>query len=421
MYQGRKRVIYQEAADSLCHERVNRSDAEVKVFVKVEKTNFTSKADPAPRAIQPRTPRFNVEVGKYVKPLEKRLCHAIAEIYGGPTVMKGFTAVGVGMRIREMWDQFKRPVAIGLDASRFDQHVSVDALKWEHLVYLSAFTRTHRPELGRLLSWQLKNIARGYCYNGKVKYTVDGKRMSGDMNTGLGNCLLMCAMVWAYASSLGIRCRLANNGDDCTVIIESADLPRFMAGLERWFEEMGFTMKVEKPVTIFEQIEFCQAHPVFDGEQWVMVRSPVAFAKDAVSTIPLTTAGVAKQWMDAVGDCGLAMAGGFPICHSFYTMYKRSAAALSFKRRQRYGTKGRRVRENQELTETGMAMLARGMKRANRTITQAARFSYYLAFGITPDQQTAIEEELDKITVEYDGGACHDGRLRHLFNFPGFY
>lgn len=145
---------------------------------------------------------------------------------------------------------------MGLDASRFDQHVSQDALKVEHKVWNRMTPGTCRPHLRRLLSMQLQNHGIAYLEGLKVKYTTDGCRMSGDMNTSSGNCMLMCLMLGSYLDTLKIKYRFANNGDDCVVIIDKRNLSK-ISNLQTWFLKMGFTMKVEKPVFEFEKIEFC--------------------------------------------------------------------------------------------------------------------------------------------------------------------
>ena len=104
----------------------------------------------------------------------------IDEIWNGPTIIKGYTVEQIGKIARDAWDSFVSPVAIGFDMKRFDQHVSSDALKWEHSVYLDAFC--HDSYLAELLEWQLVNKGVGYASDGMIKYKVDGCRMSGDMN-----------------------------------------------------------------------------------------------------------------------------------------------------------------------------------------------------------------------------------------------
>lgn len=403
-YRGRKRTIYANAAESLLSCSISRVDATIKAFVKAEFINSDDKPDPDPRIISPRDPRYNVEVGKYLRPVEHQIYGAIARVFGEPTVLKGFNSEEVGRIFKKKWDKYRNPVAIGLDASRFDQHVSVVALKWEHSVYNGIF---HSKELRKLLKWQLRNTVKGYCKDGKLRYTVDGCRMSGDMNTALGNCLIMCALVHAYLRGRGIKGSLANNGDDCTVIIEASDVPKFQCGLTEWFLEMGFNMKVEKPVYHIEGIEFCQTHPVFDGTSYVMVRNfPKAIAKDCLSLKQLQTPGVCKLWMDAVGSGGLSLTGGIPVYQEFYSSFIRAASKIQVRRSRK--TESPSV--HSELTG-GLFWLSRGMDRKYRKVSDESRYSFWLAFGTTPDQQIELEKHYASAEFEYSvqdlGGLAH--------------
>lgn len=383
MYQGRRHVVYQAALDSLMTIGVSKRDAKVKAFVKAEKGKLGS----APRVIQPRDPRYNIEVGKYLKPTEERMYKAIARVYGDRTVMKGLNARGVASNMLRKWNNFSKPVAVGLDASRFDQHVSVDALKWEHKQWIKCFRNPdHKRELTKLLSWQLRSKGVGYCKDGKLKYSVEGKRMSGDMNTGSGNCLLMCAMIYAYSEHKNVRVKLANNGDDCVVFMESKDYTRFSDGLQQWFLELGFSMTVEPPVYDFERIEFCQAKPIFDGTEYTMVRNIRAFTKDACVLVPIESTKTLASWLGAVGDAGMSLTGGIPIWQEFYSVMQRSAGDASSPRR-RSGAKFL----NQSAFETGMMMSAKGMSRVYGEVSARARYSFWLAFGIIPDHQVALE------------------------------
>jgi len=387
-YQGRRRVIYQEAADTLKTIGVSPADAKIKAFVKAEKGKHGS----APRVIQPRSPRYNVEVGKFLKPAEGVMYKAIRRVYGEPTVMKGYNARQVASRLRSKWERFNTPVAVGLDAKRFDQHVSVQALRWEHRQWLKPFRNpAHKSELSRLLRWQLVNRGTGYCKDGKLRYRVAGKRMSGDMNTGSGNCLLMCAMVFGYLEHIGMgpkTASLVNNGDDCVVFMDKRDLPRFMPGLSQWFLEMGFRMTIEAPVYDFERIEFCQSHPLYDGSDYTMVRNLRAFDKDACCLVPIESEYTLREWLAAVGDAGMSLTGGIPVWQDFYSVYQRSAGALSsVKRRVGAGFL------NQSAFETGMMMSAQGMERKYGEVSARARLGFWVAFGIVPDHQEALEAQ----------------------------
>lgn len=291
-------------------------------------------------------------------------------------MLKGLNAAEQGEALRGMWDTFHDPVAVGLDASRFDQHVSEAALRWEHSVYLDCFRGEHAGKLRRLLEWQIRNVGRAYTGEAKIKYTVNGCRMSGDINTSLGNCLIMCALVWEWCRQRGINARLANNGDDCVVVMDRAQLTAFQDGLEAWFLGMGFEMEVEAPVTTFEEIVFCQTQPVWTPSGWLMVRQvDVAISKDLVTLLSMPQS--YNAYVGAIGECGLAAYGGVPIFQEFY----RSLLAAG--------------KPSKLLGETSMAMglrhLSEGMTRSYQAIHPQTRASFALAFGVLPDEQTQLE------------------------------
>lgn len=378
LYSGRKRALYEGAVSSLSMEAITKADAQVKTFVKAEKINFSSKSDPAPRVIQPRSPRYNVEVGRYLKLFEKKLFESFKRVYKYSVVAKGLNADKTAVLLRENWDSFKEPVAVGLDASRFDQHVSYEALEFEHSVYNGVF---NSPELRMLLKWQLVNEGIGFTNDGKVKYRVKGCRMSGDINTSMGNCLIMSCLVLAYFRSCGLQARLSNNGDDCVVICEKRDLHR-MDDIGSWFSKFGFKLTIEKPVGVFEQIEFCQTQPVRVGKSWRMVRNPyTASSKDCVSLLSWEKKQDFVDWRNAIGQCGGELSKGVPFWEAYYSrLLVGQVNACSAER----------------IRESGLGYMSKGCVEAE--ITQESRYSFYLAFGMLPDIQEALEQlEIDII------------------------
>jgi len=374
-YTGRKRTIYENALKGLVELGLSRDDARSIMFVKMEMVN----PEKAPRCIQPRNPRYNLALGRYIKPAEHRIYDGIRRVYGdGPTVMKGYNVSEIGAIARGKWRSFVKPVAIGLDATKFDMHVSPAALAWEHGVYRSLFKNDRN--LNRLLRWQMNNKGAAYCEDGSLKYTVRGKRFSGDMNTGLGNCLLMCAMVYAYAQSRGVQIKLLNNGDDCVVIMEEEDMEVFNDGLDQWFLEMGFRMVAEAPVYELHQIEFCQMHPIEIGEECRMVRNvPTSLRKDTLTVHDLRNAATREKWCTAVGTCGLWLTGGVPVVQDFYQAY------------QRIGCMRQSKILNDPTFATGMRLMSKGMEEHHREPDAWTRVQVFEAWGITPDEQTALE------------------------------
>lgn len=385
-----KRKLYERAVESLHLEPVTRKDSYLSSFIKVEPSNYTAKADPVPRLIQPRTPRYNACVARYLKPME----HTFYRLAGAwpwrrttstPVILKCANPIERGRILREKWDSFSDPVAISTDASRFDQHVSREALQWEHSLYLKYFAHSgESDELAKLLTWQLVNKGFARAKDGsEIHYERQGCRMSGDMNTALGNCLIMAGLMFGFSKLHGIDLEVAVDGDDCVSIIERADLERFTKYLPEHFLAAGFTLTVEEAVDVFEKIEFCQCHPVWNGRHYIMVRNPVK----ALST---DLAGNRKwaqpQWhaylRNAVGVGGGHLSVGIPIMQQWYSQLRTGEAC-----------------NLDELGETGFGYMARSIAR-NRSgvptvpITAEARVSFYDAYGVLPDEQIAVEQLL---------------------------
>lgn len=397
-YKGAKQMAVRRAAESVSSQPITKMDAILNTFVKAEKLNLSKKPDPAPRVIQPRSARYNVCVGPYLKSCEHNVYHAIGEVWGGPTVMKGYNAVDTATHMRTMWDSFANPVGIGLDASRFDQHVSKDALAFEHSIYNAMF---RDKDLRRWLSWQLKNCGKAFTPDGVVSYFVEGCRMSGDMNTALGNCLLMCALVWVYAQYRKVPCRLANNGDDCMVIMSKTYAETFRLGLREWFMEFGFNMKVEDTVFEFERLEFCQTRPVYVG-RWVMVRDfRVCLDKDTCCLHPDSIP--YREWLTHVGCGGGALSNGVPILQTFY---------------QRLRELGKPTTRSFDVS--GMSMLARGLVCDVTPVSDEARVSFYKAFGVAPWDQISMEEAISSAEVDMTVGVKSDVLhfSTHILNIP---
>jgi hypothetical protein len=385
-YAGKRREVYEKARLSLEVLPLSRRDAYLSTFVKAEKINITLKPDPVPRIIQPRDPRYNVEIGKYLKKLEPKLMKAIDELYGEVTAIKGYTVERVGRILQQKRDKYGDPAFVCLDASRFDQHCSVDALEWEHRVYNRVFRCSY---LAELLTWQVHNRGSAYMKDGRVKYKVDGCRMSGDMNTSMGNYLIMSALCYQYLKDAGINASLANCGDDCVLVLERSDLKK-LKSLPSWFLKMGYSMKVEKPVFDLEKVEFCQMRPVLTSRGYIMVRRPdVVVTKDVCVVRGGMTYQKLEQWFHAQRDGGLALCGDVPVLSSFYKCFPAGdsggveseySAPHKFKSDRQYGGIG-----------------------------YEARYSFWLAFGLTPDEQLALESELIRFRFNLEAGTPYVG------------
>jgi hypothetical protein len=324
-------------------------------------------------------------IGRFLKHTEHILFNGINRVWGEKVIAKGLNAADTGALLARKWRSFKEPAAVCVDASRFDQHVSKEMMEeFEHRVYNSWF---RDPEFAKHISWQLVNECRGYTDEGVIKARVNGVRMSGDMNTSAGNCLIMCAMAWAYCSERGLCARFVNNGDDCVFFVERSDLSLLLDGFSDWFLTLGFEMTVEEPVYELEKVEFCQTHPVEVADhEYIMVRNlHSVLAKDSTCLTNIDHPDSVTAWLAAIGQGGTAAFGGIPVLDAFYQMCCRSG----------------KVRDKwaKSYAKNGMFYLSRGMTRRGLPILDVTRLSYYVAFGVLPHEQVLMEKHFAGLSI----------------------
>lgn len=399
-YTGGKRRVYERALESLYRRKLSRKDANLRPFTKFEKQAL----DKACRIINPRNPRYTLVLGKYLKKAEHFIFEAINEAWGAytsHTVLKGVNVVEAAGVLHKKWTRFNNPVAIGLDAKKFDMHVSIPALKYEHSFYNGVF---NSKELRTLLGWQLINKGKAYCPDGSVDFRMPGTRSSGDLNTSLGNCIIMCSLIWAMCDELRVTAELCNNGDDCVLIMDATDAPRVLDCVAGWFVRYGFRMEVEEPVRDFERIVFCQASPCWDGRQWRMVRDVrTCMKKDPMCLLPINNEKSLRRWMGAVGECGMALVPGIPVMREFYGAFTRAGLSAS-----------RRYKEHVYRT-TSMMERIDGLE-GDWEPTPESRASFYVMTGLTPDVQRALEAYYS--TLVLDTADFRTGGTGYVENFP---
>jgi hypothetical protein len=298
--------------------------------------------------------------------------------------MKGLNCEELGKVIHSHWEEFSDPIYVSVDGQRFDQHVSELALKFEHTFYKRFFPKD--KFLAKLLRWQLENDIRCYVDEGKFSYKLQGKRMSGDFNTGLGNVILMVAMLYEWLEKTQIKCRLINNGDDAGFIIERKDYEKLLSGFEEYMLDYGFEMTIDPPVDVLEQLKFCQTQPVEVDGKWTMMRDHyVGRAKDARTT----RVRYKKEfyvWASSVGASGLSMCGGVPVFQAMYQYYLKCG-------------RGHTPSLCYVDPGSGRLRLAERMQKKISEISDSTRLSYHRAFGIHPDTQVLIENYYEMLNV----------------------
>jgi DNA-binding transcriptional regulator YhcF (GntR family) len=365
---GGKFYTYQRALESLKSKPITECDATLKMFIKNERM---SDPDKAPRAIQARNPRYNLELQTYINVIEDYVFHLPID---KAVSTKCYDQDRKAQCLKFAWDEFAEPVAILADHSRFDSRIHSEWLKAEHEYYKSFFPGD--DYLSWLLKFQLHN--HGATRNG-VSYSIRGSRASGDANTSIGNSIVNLAIIAYWLK--GIRYRVLVDGDDSVIIIEASDLHK--VDMKR-LEGMGFGTTTGLAYE-FEEIDFCQCKPVLCADGWRMVRNPQRVIDRSTVCIDAnyTRLDLFKRWLRSVGECELSINRGVPVLQSFAKFLIRCS--------------------DRSITLRDVDMTNRKSSRDySHVITEDARRSFAKAFHMSIGQQIDFENYFDKLVLTAD-------------------
>lgn len=395
-FTGLRRLRYERAALNLQRLGLERGrHARISSFVKSEKFNPLDKVNPDPRMIQARTPEYGVEIAKYLKPIE----HVIYRLKG-PTglrmIAKGLNQFQRAELLRLKMAQFADPIVVSLDCSRWDKHCSREVLCIEHAFYLRVI---NDPHFQRLLSWQLDNRC---CTNNGVKYRVHGGRMSGDMNTALGNCLLAVFMIHAVMAAE--RCwDCLDDGDDMLLICESSVWERVKVGLPNKFLALGQELKIDCVARKICDVLFCQSKVAVGAAGFQFVRDwRKVLSQAACGVAHWGDPNMVRPMLATVGTCELALNAGVPVLQEFALCLIRNA--MGAKPRLIDVDRGYEARVSAELG--ARISLERLMSVKSAIVTDTARQAFEEAWGLSPTEQLWVEAAL--------GGWCVTSTVSRL-------
>lgn len=301
-YSGAKKRSYSNAYHTLQQSVSFDALSRIKMFVKPDKLTIDKAETGAPRAIQYRTPEFNLLVGRWLKPYEEALYEQLKAPTGFKAIAKGMNNYQRAANIAEAAKLFQCPVFLLLDHAKFDSCVHKLLLKWTHRQYNRAFRNAF---LRFLLSKTLINRCKSA--NG-VKYKVEGTRMSGDYDTALGNCLVNFLLLTSWLK--GVYHHVLLDGDDSVVIVELKDLERVLANFGH-FAKMGFDTEMQVVYNINE-VEFCRAK-FLDIEPPRFARDPVRVMSNWNVANSFVAPEMLSRYLAGVGIGELACNAGVPI------------------------------------------------------------------------------------------------------------
>lgn len=397
-YTGRMRERYEEARQSLIRDgELVKGDKRLKSFVKGEKFNPHAK-ESKPRLINARSPRYNLSLATFLKPLEaafwrrlKTRCKGVARTR---VVGKGLNGrQRARLVVEKMGNVGAGCVVFEVDGKQFEAHVNREELAMEHSVYLSAYDND--PELRAMLSCQLD--LKGVTSFG-IKYERYGCRASGDFNTGLGNTMIMLGATYAamdllQAQGFDKRWDVLCDGDNCLMFVEPAGYRELHTRFDWAVQQVsGQELTVESPVDIVEQVVFGQSQPVKVNGSYVMVRNVHKVLSNSFSSYRhyKDYARFGVRLLKSVAECELALAQGVPLLQPYFAAAVRKLHHVPDLQRASDYLEPRLQAVLRSLGETSI----------HRTIDKLgpiedeARISFAKAFGIGVEQQLDMEERL---------------------------
>nr|QTJ63579.1 RNA-dependent RNA polymerase [Neuropteran tombus-related virus] len=234
-------------------------------FSKIEKMS-TSRYKP-PRLIQARHATHNIIMGSYIKPLEYSLFknNKNKHHFGKGNFDQ------VAQKIQKFLSKYDHYTELDFDS--FDAHVTPEHLKVTHTYYNSCFK--HDPELGHILKKTIKNV----CVTRQGdKWKILGTRMSGDVDTSLGNSLIVYALLKQLLEELEMEGDAIVNGDDSIIFTNKPiDIKKAVEILKKY----NMTAKMKESVKNIHTVDFCQSRFVYksNGKPTMMMDPERVYSK----------------------------------------------------------------------------------------------------------------------------------------------
>jgi len=134
--------------------------------------------------------------------------------------------------------------------------------------------------------------------------------MSGDQNTGLGNSIINYAMTKAILDDLMLDYCLYIDGDDFIIFVEDSDVHMIQPAL---YTQFGMSTKLDNVARKLEHIDFCQCRPIFDGEDYTLVRNPVRMLERLQWGVGKFNTTYIRNYLTSIGMCCMSLGMGLPV------------------------------------------------------------------------------------------------------------
>jgi hypothetical protein len=209
--------------------------------------------------------------------------------------------------------------------------------------------------------------------------------MSGDMDTGLGNSMIMYLMLKSYLAQHQIRGSIMVNGDDSLVVINATDVSK--AKNLSIFTKFGFNMKFDIAYNI-HKADFCQSRLFYSDYGPMMALTPERGIDRAGWTTMKYSFQNARAYVNTIGKCNRAAHWACPVLYKLATMMIQAANTSQEVWLRPYWAEYKQ-------------MLSKWWRKEEPTISMAARLSYEEAWDIPVTEQIRREQNM-KVQVTYE-------------------
>lgn len=373
-----KRKLYEQAHQRLQTEGFSPKHSFVTLMVKADNLRDVGIEPKKPRAIQYRSLEFNLELMQYYGPVKNVLVR-----WKGPkrrSRTRLFTyanAESVAKLLLEKVSNFSNPIVVSFDAKSFDASVRTSHLEMVDSIYQ---TLLPNAKFGRLLRMRHNN--RCASKHG-LRYTLSGNRLSGDVDTALGNSMISALICTTIAHETGADWDALINGDDVWFISNSVtcqDVKRIALGC-------GFTMEAHQFIYYgFNNYQLTNAYaPLCVNGVWRMVRPLSRVLSSFGSTHRFINAHA--RYLKGVAMCELHASRGLPVVQALcLEIIRRVQGKAIFDGRQwRWG-------DYVDIDDLDLRPIP---------VSDAVRCEYALISGISVDSMREYEAQIPDIVEAY--------------------
>ena len=242
-------------------------DSHVGTFIKVEPYPDASKA---PRLINARSVEARIFFGPLIKAFE-RVLYSLKRADGTPFFIK-HTPVSerpaLLMRLQKQLESTPGAYALATDYSSFECIFTPELMNhcefelYKHLVGLrpslmNSYARGHYSRLSnaQLITCMFMDMTAGFnvCKTPWFTFKAEAHRMSGEMNTSLGNGFANLMLLATICAKKGSEFNGFVEGDDCIAVVNPHGGSQITADD---YSAMGALIKIEKP-TCINEASFC--------------------------------------------------------------------------------------------------------------------------------------------------------------------